>query len=307
MDETVMPLTRAEALRRGHTEKELRGPRFQRLFRGVYLPVGAPVTLLQRVRGALLVAPEGSYASHHSAAGLWGTVAPATTQTHISVTGVGTRSVRDGIFAHRAVHSLTPTRRRGVLASTPAAVFLEMAALHLDLVALVVLGDSLVRAAGIRPETLAAGTSQWSGKGTRLARRAASLVRIGVDSAMESRVRIMIVLAGLPEPVVNFIVRDADGEWQMRFDLCYPELRLIIEYDGLQHLRDPAQWSRDLLRREQLERQGWRIIVINSDAYYNQPAATLARIRQALADRGCRDLPARTPAAWTRRFIPKAA
>ena len=72
MDETVTPLTRAEALRRGHTEKELRGPRFQRLFRGVYLPAETPVTLLQRVRGALLVAPEGSYASHHSAAGLWG-------------------------------------------------------------------------------------------------------------------------------------------------------------------------------------------------------------------------------------------
>ena len=194
-----------------------------------------------------------------------------------------------------------------MLASTPATVLLEMAALHLDLVALVVLGDSLVRAAGIRPETLVAAASQWSGKGARLARRAAGLVRVGVDSAMESRVRIMIVLAGLPEPVVNFIVRDADGEWQMRFDLCYPELRLIIEYDGLQHLRDPAQWSRDLLRREQVERQGWRIIVINSDAYYNQPAATLARIRQALADRGCRDLPARPPAAWTRQFQSRAA
>ena len=88
MDETVTPLTRAEALRRGHTEKELRGPKFQGLFRGVYLPAGTPVTLLQRVRGALLVAPEGSYASHHSAAGLWGAVAPVTTQTHISVRGV---------------------------------------------------------------------------------------------------------------------------------------------------------------------------------------------------------------------------
>lgn len=79
----------------------------------------------------------------------------------------------------------------------------------------------------------------------------------------------MIVLAGLPEPQVNFIVRGPDGEWVVRFDLCYPQLKLIIEYDGKQHRRDQAQWSRDLLRREWLERNGWRIIVINSDAYYD--------------------------------------
>jgi hypothetical protein len=117
----------------------------------------------------------------------------------------------------------------------------------------------------------------------------------------------MILLAGLPEPEVNFIVRDENGEWQLRFDLCYPLLKLIIEYDGRQHLRDPMQWSRDLLRREELERAGWRIIVINSEAYYQNPTATLTRIRQALADRGCRDLPVRTPAAWTRQFVAKAA
>ena len=92
-----MPLTRAEALRQGHTLKQLRGPRFQRVFRGVYLPAGVPVTLLQRARAALLVAPPGAFVSHHTAARLWGAVAPETDQTHISVPGGGTRSVRHPI------------------------------------------------------------------------------------------------------------------------------------------------------------------------------------------------------------------
>jgi hypothetical protein len=303
----TMPLTRAEALRRGHTPKELRGPQFQRLFRGVYLPAGAPVTLLQRARAALLVAPPGAYVSHHTAARLWGAVAPDTDQTHVSIPGRGNRSVRDGICAHRAEASFPPTERRGVPVSAPVAVFLELAALHLDLVALVVLGDSLVRRAKITPEMLINAATRWSGRGARLARRAAGLVRRGVDSAMETRLRLLIVLAGLPEPAVNFIIRDENGDWALRFDLCYPELKLIIEYDGDQHRLDPQQWSRDLRRREWLERNGWRLIVINSDAYHRQPRETLLRIRQALADRGCRDLPTRTPTTWDRHFAIRAA
>lgn len=302
-----MPLTRAQALRRGLTLKELRGPRFRRLFRGVYLPAGEPVSLVQRARAALLVAPPGAYASHHTAARLWGAVPPDTDETHISIPGKGTRTVRDGIAAHRAETTFPPTRRRGVPLSAPVAVFLELATLHLDLVALVVLGDSLVRRAKIPPEVLVDAANRWSGRGARAARRAAALFRRGVDSAMESRLRMLIVLAGLPEPEVNWIMRDDRGEWQVRFDLCYPQLKLIIEYDGFHHLRDAAQWSEDLKRREWLERRGWRIIVINSDAYHQEPRETLARIRQALADRGCSDLPARTPAAWDRYFLRRAA
>jgi hypothetical protein len=60
--------------------------------------------------------------------------------------------------------------------------------------------------------------------GARLARRVAGLVRKGVDSAMETRLRLLIVLAGLPEPEVNVIVRDENGDWELRFDLCYPQL-----------------------------------------------------------------------------------
>lgn len=300
-----MPITRAEALRRGHSLKELRGPKFQRLYRGVYLPAGTPSTLGQRACGALLIAPPGAYASHHTAARLWGAVPPETDQTHISVPG-GTRSVRDGIAAHRAETTFPPTERRGVPLSAPVAVFLEMATLHLDLVALVVLGDSLARRTRITPESLVSAVTGWSGRGARLARRAAVLVRAGVDSAMESRLRMMIILAGLLEPDVNVILRGPDGEWQVRFDLCYPTLKLIIEYDGGHHRLDVDQWSSDLKRREWLERQGWRIIIVNSDAYYKEPRETLARIRQALADRGCPTLPARTPAVWDRHFTRQA-
>jgi hypothetical protein len=113
----------------------------------------------------------------------------------------------------------------------------------------------------------------------------------------------LLVLAGLPEPEVNHIIRHADGEWRQRFDLCYPALKLIIEYDGLHHLRSKKQWSHDLLRREQLEREGWQIIVINSEALYGDAKGTLSRIRRAMISRGAGRLPVRPPAAWTRAFV----
>jgi len=304
MDSEIHPLTRTQALRRGFTDKQLWGPKFQRLFQGVYLPAGETVCVLQRARAALMIAPDGSYASHHTAAILWGAVPPDTTDTHICVPESGpSRSVRQGIVAHRAEPGVEPVRHRGLLVAAPAAVFLQMAAVAPDLVELVVLGDSLVRTGRITPEALVEVADEWDSKGARRARRAARLVRSGVDSPMESRLRMLIVLAGFPEPVVNVILRQENGEWDLRLDLSYPELKLVIEYDGWHHLRQKKQWSRDLRRREWLERQGWRVIVINSDAFYNEPLPTLRRIRDAMLDRGARRLPLRPPAGWNRQFL----
>ncbi len=304
MDSQVKPLTRADALRRGYTDKQLGGPRFQRLFQGVYLPAGEAVSVLQRARAALMIAPDGSYASHHTAAALWGAVPPPNAETHVCVPGTGaTRSIRKGIVAHRADPRFAVVRHRGLLVAGPAAVFAQMAAVAPDLVELVVLGDSLVRTGRTTPEELVEITRTWDGNGARRARRAASLVRKGVDSPMETRLRMLIVLAGFPEPVVNVIIRHDDGEWKIRLDLCYPHLKLIIEYDGWHHRLEQKQWTSDLRRREWLESRGWRIIVINSDAYYGEPLQTLHRIRTAMVDRGQAGLPMRQPAAWVRQFL----
>jgi hypothetical protein len=83
----------------------------------------------------------------------------------------------------------------------------------------------------------------------------------------------LLVLAGLPAPEVNFILRHPDGSWWMRFDMCYPSLKLIIEYDGRQHAEDSNQWLHDLRRREALDRMGWRVIVITKHDYYETPEA----------------------------------
>jgi hypothetical protein len=119
---------------------------------------------------------------------------------------------------------------------------------------------------------------------------------------MESRLRLLLVLAGLPEPEVNVILRDSDGEWSMRFDLCYRELKLIIEYDGRQHAESIKQWKRDSRRREALDHMGWRVIVVDRDDLYVNPGETLDRICDVIQERtGRRPRLART-AEWRRHF-----
>jgi len=91
---------------------------------------------------------------------------------------------------------------RGVRVSAPAQMFVELAQL-LPLVDLVVVGDALVR---LRRVTAGGLRAFCAASPSQAARRAATHVRAEVDSPMETRLRMLIVLAGLPEPHINYRV-----------------------------------------------------------------------------------------------------
>lgn len=282
----------------GLSRRALQGPRFRRLFVDVYIESAVLVTTRIRAEGALLVSPEGSRVSHHTAAHLWGGSAPASAAVHVSTPGTPTR--RSGILGHRKGGDSEVVQHVGLPVSTPGQVFREMAR-QLSLVDLVVLGDSLVRAGRITPAALVECARTFAGPGAGRARRAAAWVREGVDSPMETRLRMLIVLAGLPEPVVNHQLRDEEGRVLMRFDLSYPSLKLILEYDGRHHAESDQQWGRDLARREDLDRRGWRILVFRSLDIYEEPAKTLRRIVDAMRERGGVAMP-RLRSEWERHF-----
>lgn len=83
--------------------------------------------------------------------------------------------------------------------------FVELATL-LSLADLVVVGDYLVRKNPNGLARLQRYCARATGPGAAAARRALAYVRTGVDSPMETRLRMLIVLAGLPEPLVNQLV-----------------------------------------------------------------------------------------------------
>ena len=280
------PFLRCEALVAGLTDLELSGPRFRQLFWGVHLSASVPPTFALRCRAALLVAPTRAVLTHQTAAILWGATVPETPTIHVGIPA-GARLRAEGITTHRYAVLPPSVGRKGLPASAPEQTFLDLAA-WLSLVDLVVLGDSFVAQGSTTPQRLVDASLDARGRGARLARRAARLVRAGVESPMETRVRMLFVLAGLPEPVVNFAIRDDSGRTIYRIDLSFPDLLLAIEYDGRHHIVRQRQWRKDLSRREQLEGDGWRFVVLVAEDIYTTPEQTLLRLVNAFAERGRR-------------------
>ncbi|GAB3929713.1 hypothetical protein GCM10011575_27650 [Microlunatus endophyticus] len=219
MDRTTPPFSRTEAIKAGLTPDRLAGPQYQRLFRGIYAGAGLAPDVRTRARAALRLAAPDGFASHHTAALPYGAVPPPSADTHVSRRTKTGRSVKRGLMVHLASESTTTIRFAGIPISTPEQCFLEIAAAGANLVELVVLGDSLVRKNRTTPQQLVDAAESSRGYRVRMARRAAGYVRDGVDSPMESRLLMLIVLAGLPEPKVNLILWTADGRYEFRFDL----------------------------------------------------------------------------------------
>ncbi|WP_222263215.1 endonuclease domain-containing protein [Modestobacter marinus] len=74
------------------------------------------------------------------------------------------------------------------------------------------------------------------------------------ESPPESRLRVLLTMAGLP-PVPQWSVRRADGVFIARVDLAYPAVRLAVEYDGAWH-GEPGQLGRDRRRLNALVAAG---------------------------------------------------
>lgn len=253
------------------------------LFRGVYVGTETPVTLRLLGEAALLLAEPRSYLSHHTAAQLWGGVVPDDADVHVTYPRM--RAQCFGIAAHRPKARQHVVRRMGLPMTAPMQTFLDMSHV-LSLVDLVVLGDSLVRRKRFTPDELVALAENHRGPYSRLARRAARLVRAGVDSPMETRLRLLIVFAGLPEPEVDHRVYDDDGNLLFRYDLSYLEWRLIIEYDGRQHSESEEQWHQDIDRDEQLDDWELRRLVVVAKDIHRTPSRTLSRIVRAMRRQG---------------------
>ena len=277
---------RQTARLRGVPIKDLLSTQYTKVFFDCYVPATNPITQVLLVHAALFCAPEAIAASHHSAAQLWGGIVPRTSDVHLAVT-TDLRTKRRGIRTHRYDESPRIMRRSGVPTTTPEQTFADLGAC-LELVDLVVLGDSLVKKQHATTDRLVAMASVASGRGAATVRRAATWVRDGVDSPNETRLRLLLVLASLPEPAVNPTIRAADGEILRKLDLAYLRAKIAIEYDGRHHIDRQEQWQRDLLRREELEGQGWRFVVITADDLYSHPDRVLTRVTAAMRAQGMR-------------------
>ncbi len=310
-----VPFLRAAGEAAGITPTQFQAKGLRQVVRGVHVESSVVLDVTLRARAALLAAPNGAAVSRHTAARMWGAIVPDDWHTHVTTFwpkadvrrdqararararggGAGCSAAArlllewgrmdvDGVDSRVSSDPWGVVSLRGMRVTSPLRTFLDLAE-DLDLVDLVVLGDSLVRTTSVTPEELVEGAAT-PGRYRRHARRAAAMVRAGVDSAPETRLRLLLVLAGLPEPEVNIVIHDEDGVVLRRVDLGYRRQKVGVEYDGRHHAENDEQWAADITRREDFDDWSWRLVTVISPGLWKEPGTTLRRVCHALRQRG---------------------
>lgn len=289
------PFTTAQAALLGVTDDMLSGKRFRRLHRGVYVSAALQDTVALRFDAVRLLVPN-AVASHFTAAALLALPAPADPRVHITVPGPAEPRVAD-VRSH-----VTPVATDvRVVAGRPVLsverTLADLAAYGIDLVDLVAFGDAAVRRGWTTPQQLIDFCEHLRGRGCRLSRRAAGLVRPRVDSPMETRLRLLLVLAGLPEPEINRSVYDETG-WIATPDLHYPQQRIAIEYEGDHHRVERRQWRQDKVRSRHLRDSGWELLECTADDVLYYPLRTLDWVHERLVRAHHPQVPDKLSAGW---------
>ena len=268
--------TLAEARRHGLTEDRLRGARWRRLGRGVYAPREIADFPLVRLQAASLRLPDVAAFSGPSAAFLLGLdqqlnaiEATLPSPSHIAH--------RAGIKIRR--RHLTPDEvvtRKGLRVTSP-----------LRTVADLIWKASLVEAVAVLDTALHKRLIRL----TDVPLRFREYVEPATESPMETRLRMLLVLAGLPRPRVQATLGDTNS-FLGRADLYYPDARLIIEYDGGTHRHSFAADNR---RQNRLLDAGYRILRFSASDLLGSPDEVIALVRSALFAGGPERLPSPPP------------
>lgn len=222
---------------------------------------------------------------------LWQLPVPAGAAWPVHITSLipAAQPRRTGVVGHRITADRAAVAERwGVPVSTPAGLWVECGAL-LSVDQLVALGDAIVtirRCATTIDDLRGALDRAGARAGVRKLRAVLELIRVGAGSPQETRSRLTIVRAGLPEPELQVDVLDLAGRFVGRVDMAYPRQRIVIEYEGDQHRTDADQWGRDLRRYREMERLGWVVVRWTKSDLGVHVSGAVDHLRELLVRRG---------------------
>lgn len=259
----------------------LRGPRFQKLFPDIYAPASEePAPLGLRSRGAgLLVAGHGVVSGYSAAELLGAACAPKGTPAEATVTG--RQREHAGLLVHR--DRLAPDEIRlvdGLWVTTPLRTAFDLAR-RLDLVEGVVAVDALANRHRFHPDMLLHLSARHRGlRGVDRIPETLTHATRWSGSPMESRLRMIIVGAGMPRPELQWVVQDVRARTAVWLDMAWPELKIAIEYEGEGHAATEVV-LRDVGRYTRLVDDDWRIYRYTKYEVYGEPRKIITQLTRA--------------------------
>lgn len=241
------PITLQEAREAGLTRRALQSRSWRRVGSGLYCWAGAHVEPLQLLQAWHCRLPNAVFTGL-TAAWLYGLDVDPCHPIEVAVPGGSGIRSRPGLVVYRT--DLKSVTVRALPAATLPAMF-RLLRRRLAPVELVVLADAAMRLGLGRFHDLAE----------------------PAESPMETRLRWLLLQAGLPPPQVQ--ARLSFG----RADLYYPSARLVIEYDGANH-RD--RLIEDNRRQNVLLKAGFRLLRFTAADLRDRSAQIVADVRAGL-------------------------
>ena len=271
----------AQARAAGLGTSRLSGPDLSRPTHGVR-SLARPETFRELVLATRLALPSDVAFSHLTSARLWGLPLPRELEDGpidaMRATSAA-RVRRRGCVGRRGLESRTTTENRGLRLTSLEDTWCDLGE-TLELDDLVVVGDAVARRLADVTPLRDALSRRVRPRGAVALRAALGLVRVGSDSPMESRCRLVFHRAGLPEPELNAVITHRGGGFLCRGDFVWRERRVLAEYQGSTHFESFCRGDDDISRRLLLEDDGWKYVEMTKRDYYHpgRQAALVARL-----------------------------
>lgn len=280
------PFRGSEAVAAGWaTWGELAGPRFERVGHDLYVSAGTVLDHRARARIAVVRGGPATVVTGWSATVLWDLDVLPHREPPVETAVAGRRLRSDPACVVRrqrfapgevALHG-------GVLLTTPLRTAFDLAT-RSGLTDAVVAADGLGRLGEFGGADLRSFAGRHPGaRGLRRVDPVAALMDPRSESPPETRVRLVLVLAGLPAPEVQYQVFDEHRK-VARLDMAWERYRVALEYDGLDHTLEDRR-GRDIDRIEDVRSLGWVVIVVTK-RQARRPGWMVERVGSALVARG---------------------
>lgn len=261
----------------------LQGPRFVRLFPDTYVEApgnGWPDLELRSLAAYRYAEWEGVLSGYSAAEILGASCGPWDAPADVTVPHRSQRSPAGLIVRRAHLYPDEIVEVQGLRVTSPARTAFDLARSG-DLVERVVAVDRLANVHRFSPDQLLHLSARHRGsRGNGLVPSVLAHADGRACSPMETRLRMLIVHAGLPKPEVQWVVQDERTRTAVWLDLAWPELMIGIEYEGRGHA-DPDQMRRDVGRYTALVDKGWRIYRYTKFEITRRPDLIIAQLARA--------------------------
>lgn len=276
------PIPTRLAVGAGLTLGRLRSKSWATPFHGVRIDRAADVDLRTSCRALTAVARVRVVISDQSAAAVYDWWLPRRVNAPLEMSVEPGNSIeRPGVRCHRRVIDAKDLREvDGLLLTSPVRTILDLAA-QLPLIDLVVVMDSAMKKKTCTREQLVARAHDRGVRGIVMYRRALPLCDGLSESAMETLMRLLIVLSGLPAPRPQVKIYNEFQEFVARADLHAHGVRAAFEYDGGGH-DEPVVHARDMKQWRDLRAAGYEVFPYTAAELFGTPQQIVVDYQRVL-------------------------